>query len=90
MISIKENSEKTVYLFTTPLIIDDELNIVMRHTAHDELKQLANLHGITLKHHTATVSDDDNNTVVLAVEVDHAQETPAWRYDVLTLLLKSN
>jgi len=83
---IKEGIRSTKYLFTSPLYIDDSMNVSTDTAEYDKFRLLMDSHGITDFQQTQLV--DGKNEIVVAIEIDIKYLTEAFEYDLLTLLMR--
>jgi hypothetical protein len=85
--NIKEGVTSTKYLFTSPLFIDDSMNVSTDTTEYDSFRLLLDRHDITDYKQSQVV--DGKNEIVVAVEIDAKYLSQDFEYDLLTLLMRN-
>jgi len=92
---IKEFPLVTKYLFTSPLYIDDYMNVTLQTKEFDAFILLLEKHGITRSmvsetkiSNTNAVTNGDHE-VTVAIDVANDFKTEAFEYDLLTLLMEN-
>ena len=83
---IKEHHTYTKYLFTSPLFIDDNMNVSIDTKEYDRFRMLMDKHGITDFAQSKIV--DGKSEVVVSISILHELRTQAFEYDFLTMLME--
>lgn len=84
---IKEHTTKVKYLFTSPLYIDDDMNVSINTNEYDRFRILLDEHKITDYEQTKIV--DGKNEIVISIAIKDKDITPAFEYDVINLMMKN-
>tara|TARA_Y100000114_G_scaffold91188_1_gene84679 strand:+ start:374 stop:640 length:267 start_codon:yes stop_codon:yes gene_type:complete len=83
---IKEHLKYTKYLFTSPLYIDDNMNVTLDTKEYDKFRLLMDKHGITNYDQSRIV--DGKAEVVVSISILNELKTQAFEYDFLTMLME--
>ena len=84
---IKEHPHFTKYLFTSPLYIDDNMNVTTNTLEFDKFKMLLHKHDIN--HYEQTQIVENNHKITVAVTLLNKYITQEYEYDLLTLLMEN-
>jgi len=83
---IKEHTDYTKYLFTSPLFIDDNMNVSIDTREYDKFRLLMDKHNITDFAQSKIV--DGKAEVVVSISILNDKRTQAFEYDFLTMLME--
>ena len=84
---IHETPKYTMYMFTSPLYIDSNMNATMNTLEHDRFKMIMQKNKIFEYEQQSIV--DDKHLVTVTVTIPAEYHTQGFEYDLLTLLMEN-